>query len=483
MEKQISNHTINFSNGSTGFTGSAGSTGSDGALNYSSFSHIFVIIIIIIIFSALALLVLMSIGKKYIVRNWVKYRCNPIIIPFAGVFGKDSEQVMQICSGMIADSQAKSQLLPVKSQLSGTLGILGNFGNMFQTLRKRSGTFQALLMGTFGMLYSKIQSVGEIIHLIFIRLSEVLKKHFGIFLVIYKVLLTTYHTFNSVLRGPIGQLGEFLLCFDENTEIDIPNGLTKKIKYIQLGDRLLNNSKVIGTLEFSAENVDMYSYNNIIVSGTHLVNENNSWIRVNQSKSSQKLRNYTNKTIHCLITSNNLITINNIIFRDYIELNNNYTNNKMKQYILEHLNDEIYDKPINIGENYVSGFHKHTKIEMDNGSYKTMDTIKIGDNTINGKILGIILLKNTSEIYTDGTNYFSENNIYKINNSSKWELVSNSSLFRHYGNYCNTLYHLKTETGIITLENGLEFTDFIETTDKNTHNTIDTMIERIIFNS
>ena len=56
------------------------------------------------------------------------------------------------------------------------------------------------------------------------------------------------------------------------------------------------------------------------------------------------------------------------------------TNNKMKQYILEHLNDETYDKPINIGENYVSGFHKHTKIEMDNGSYKTMDTIKIGDN-------------------------------------------------------------------------------------------------------
>ena len=98
----------------------------------SGFFKLFILVIIIYIFIFLAGIVLVSVGKNNIRKNWVKYRCNPIIIPFAKFFGKDSTKTMRICTGMIAKLQSKSQLSPFKSQLSGTLGILGKFGNIFR---------------------------------------------------------------------------------------------------------------------------------------------------------------------------------------------------------------------------------------------------------------------------------------------------------------------------------------------------------------
>ena len=123
---------------------------------------------------------------------------------------------------------------------------------------------------------------------------------------------------------------------------------------------------------------------------------------------------------------------------------------------------------------------------MIDGKSKSIENIKIGDNTINGNVYGVIKLINTSETYTDGINYFSGNNIVKnnIDKDNKWDLVCNSNKYRYCSRNCNILYHISTDTGIVTLENGLQFTDFDETTDENVNDRIDNMIEsNIEFNS
>ena len=461
----------------------------------SGFFKLFILVIIIYIFIFLAGIVLVSVGKDNIRKNWVKYRCNPMIIPFAKFFGKDSKKTMRVCTGMIAKSQSKSQLSPFKSQLSGTLGVLGKFGNIFQTLRARASTFRALLMGVFESLYLRMQSLGRAIHYSFVKTSEIMRKNYGVFIVSLRSAMTVYNTFQSMWKGPIGSVARFL-CFDGNTEINILNGLTKKIKNIKIGDILSKSSKVISILEFSSDNVEMYNYNDIIVSSTHLVKENNEWIRIADSDLSRKIDKYHNPKIYCLITTNNIIKIGNHIFRDYIELNDNYTNNKMKQYIVEHLNAKDYNKRINIGTNYTFGFKNYTKIKMTDGKSKSIEDIKIGDNTVDGNVYGVVKLVNTSDIYTDGINYFSGNNIvkntiikdtYEVNN--EWDLVCNSNKYRYCARKCSrkcskkcgrkfdVLYHITTDTGIVTLENGLQFTDFDETTDENINDRIDRMIE------
>ena len=74
----------------------------------SGFFKLCILVIIIYVFIFLAGIVLVSVGKDNIRKNWVKYRCNPMIIPFAKFFGKDSKKTMRVCTGMIAKSQSKS---------------------------------------------------------------------------------------------------------------------------------------------------------------------------------------------------------------------------------------------------------------------------------------------------------------------------------------------------------------------------------------
>ena len=58
----------------------------------------------------------------------------------------------------------------------------------------------------------------------------------------------------------------------------------------------------------------MYDYNNVQVSGDHLVYENNRWVRVSESDSGC-LAPMESKRIVCLMTDNHKIQINGITFR------------------------------------------------------------------------------------------------------------------------------------------------------------------------
>ena len=84
-------------------------------------------------------------------------------------------------------------------------------------------------------------------------------------------------------------------------------------------------SRVTGIIHISKNILTSYtySYNNfkIYTSGNQLVKEDNLWIRISHSKYSRKVEpiniNYINFT-----TENNLIIINTILFRDFIETKN-----------------------------------------------------------------------------------------------------------------------------------------------------------------
>ena len=61
------------------------------------FYDIISVIIVIVIFVGIYLLNILAIGKKNIEKNWVKYRCNPMIMPFAGMFGHDPMENFAYC--------------------------------------------------------------------------------------------------------------------------------------------------------------------------------------------------------------------------------------------------------------------------------------------------------------------------------------------------------------------------------------------------
>ena len=54
-------------------------------------------IIIVVIFIFLYIFNILSVGIKRIEDDWPEYRCNPIIMPFASVFGYDPISNFSFC--------------------------------------------------------------------------------------------------------------------------------------------------------------------------------------------------------------------------------------------------------------------------------------------------------------------------------------------------------------------------------------------------
>jgi len=248
-------------------------------------------------------------------------------------------------------------------------------------------------------------------------------------------------------------------------------------------------------MKFEAKNTLMYIYKNIIVSGDHLVLENNKWIRVCNSKNAIFIPQYNERYIYCLQTEFNVILINDTIFSDYMEINDIILNNKINNLIKNHLNNEANYNNIGNKETFndsqnIRGFSGDTLIKIyDNKNKncieKKISNIEIGDFIINDKkyvkVTGIIKFYNDNvklfnyfynipEIIVSGSQLVFENN--------KWIMVCESKYSSKFNNNLNVeyLYNLCTEDNILPINN-IKFRDFNETNDIDINNTINKEIE------
>ncbi len=177
-------------------------------------------------------------------------------------------------------------------------------------------------------------------------------------------------------------------CFDEDTNIELQNGITKKIKEVCINDILKDGSYITSTMKLSSENVTMYKYKNIIVSGTHTIIINNKHIKVSDLENAIKIEDYRKPYIYCLNTSNKVIQLGKTFFTDWDEINDSIMysiRNKLKYKII---NNFTYSDIHNILE---GGFHSKTQLELIDGSSIFISKLEVGNILKSGeKILGIV---------------------------------------------------------------------------------------------
>jgi hypothetical protein len=117
--------------------------------------------------------------------------------------------------------------------------------------------------------------------------------------------------------------------FNENTKIDLKNGIVKKIKHISIGDVLCNGEKVYGIVEIDGQNIiEQAIYNlgkNKYIEGGANINLCDKNIKLtstldlysnNKLKKIKNIDEMDNKLYH-LLTDKKLFSINGIQFYDY----------------------------------------------------------------------------------------------------------------------------------------------------------------------
>jgi hypothetical protein len=492
---------------------------------------IFILLTILLIIAYFYSIIMLQIQP--IKNDWQQQRCNPKVIPFAGLINKPNDKSIAAftqenfiyCTQNILTSLSSYALQPltfltaslnvlygdlsddiqsgrsmfdnvrnnisiivkeimgriinslvpiqqiiigfkdIMSKVQGILisGLFTSFGT-YETLRSLLGTIVQLIINTLIALVVIIASMWVIpftwgiassMTAIFISISIPLA-----ILVIFMTKVLHIHS-NSIPKIP----SKPRLCFDEDTNLKMNNGTTKKISEIEVGDNLEYNNIVTSKIKLCANNIQMYNLYGVIVSDKHIVYYNDKWIHVRNHPHAVLINSYNKPYIYCLNTSIKTITINNVIFSDWDDLYDNNVLNIINNFIqLNIIKNENYEIKKNDIHKYLdSGFHPETNIMLKNGNIKHIKDIIIGDILKNDeKVYGLVEIEGTL-IYNQYEYDFDNNtqpiigssNLLFYNNKSK--IMSTNMLNTKYKQnqdvISNKLYQLLTHTGTYYINN------------------------------
>lgn len=393
-------------------------------------------------------------NKKENLKYFEENRCNIeniLLYPF--VRPKEFSDIsfqsnFNYCSSRVTKSIIETFLSPFYDIIDTIISIFSTIFTNIEDIRGMFNKTRTYFSEMSYELYTKLRNQYSRFAYLANAFNKLFTKIYQTFDNLFHVILYIFYTLGSIWNGPIGGFARFF-CFDGDTEIELKNNNFIKIKDIKLNDELLTG-KVLSIMEFSSDNVDMYNYKNIIVAGSHLVNEN-KWIRVENSKFSKKIK-FNKSKIYCLRTTDNRIIINGQEFSDYDETNNIQINKQIQQLISNKLNNKFIN--VNYKQSHW-GFCPLTKM----------------NNNIN--IIGKIkFIADKNDIY-EYNNIIATGNQFVYHNDN-WIQMRTIGIKKIY-DYNPIFYNIVTENNIIKINNIL-FRDFEQCSDEKTNQQIDNIV-------
>ena len=345
---------------------------------------LFVIVLVTIVLFILCSYCSAVANAQPIIDDWQNQRCNPSVIPFAGLINAPPDmtaaeftsQNFAHCTQDILKAGAGEALSPltkivdmlmsimtavqesingvremiskIRTQLQAIVEeIMGRIMNMMVPLQqiiigfksamsKMQASLTAGLFTSLGSYYAIKSLTSVIIKFIIIILVAmvvlIIMLFASFFGIAAAIILTGVFTafaiptaivLNNAIKTLNVDVGMNLptICFDGATEFAMADGSTKPIRDLQVGDALPGNNRVTGTFVLDATNgVQMYNLNGVVVSESHTVLYNGDWINVASHPDAIRIADYKERFIYCLNTSEKAFGLNGMTFADWDEL-------------------------------------------------------------------------------------------------------------------------------------------------------------------
>jgi hypothetical protein len=256
-------------------------------------------------------------------KNWPKYRCQPMIMPFASFFGHDTNENFQFCLKGIFTTELGSVFSPIFSILSGFLGALGNLMNMANNMRLQFSTFMGGINTLIQNFLDRFKQLAENIRQVAMRMKMLFGRLFATF---YSIIYMSMATLTAMQNFGDTVIFRFLdlFCFAPETEIDVEGKGTIAVKDVVIGDILSKTgSRVTSVFQFMADGQPMVEFpGGIRVSSNHYVAFQGSYIRSDAHPDAKLVEDWnggTARPLICFNTNNHKIPVGNYVFLDYDE--------------------------------------------------------------------------------------------------------------------------------------------------------------------
>jgi hypothetical protein len=259
---------------------------------------------------------------KKIKDNWPMYRCNPMYMPLSDNIQQDFVYCIQNMQSSFMGYllQPLTYVTTMLSSLGGNFtSSINDIRNMFNKIRNFITSIIQNIFGVFLNLIIEFQKIT-------IGINDTIGKTIGIMVTMMYIMDGSIKTMQSTWNGPSGQLVRALgHCFDPDTKIKLKNGEMLKIKDLNLGDILEDDSKILSTMKIINNNSEkIYKFENtlidgeyIFVTGSHLIFYKNNFIEVKDHPDAVLETERNPEYFSCLITNTHNIKIGNELFWDW----------------------------------------------------------------------------------------------------------------------------------------------------------------------
>jgi len=310
-------------------------------------------------------------------QNWAEYRCQPQMMPLAGLFGYDINENFQFCLQQIIQENTKGVTGPFAQGMFGFTGILTNLMNSANSFRTMLATLVGGVIKIVNEFKARMTALMGRVKMTASRMKAMMFRVYGtMFAVIYMGLSAQTGIMNFGDTFIFKFIDTF--CFPPEQAITLEDGSVIAISDVMIGDVLVGGHRVETTYMFAADGQTMVNLNGIEVSSNHLVASKGIWVMAKDHPDAIPVLPWAGgiyRPLMCLTTHDHILDIGQYTFADYDETEKG--NQLAQQYVHSSLNGLKADTPYK-EVSYEVGLPLASEIKTEDG-YKRIDEIHLGD--------------------------------------------------------------------------------------------------------
>ena len=163
-------------------------------------------IFIVAMFSAFLIVDSFNGSVQSLQDNWVLYRCNPVMMPFAGYFAPKGTTVstqdnFSYCVQTMMSNFAPSITQPFSYLQSMTVDMMGSINDNMMASTQQSASLNTGMSGIFESIYGVFLNTIIEFNIIIIKLMDTQGKISGIITTIMYIMTAVQYTFESMWDG------------------------------------------------------------------------------------------------------------------------------------------------------------------------------------------------------------------------------------------------------------------------------------------
>jgi hypothetical protein len=326
-------------------------------------------------------------------KNWPKYRCRPQIMPFASLYGYNTQENFSYCLTNIFKDQSSTTLGPLFSILANFGGVLGSLLGSINNLRLQGASLFGGITKIFSEFTTRISMVSLKIQTSAIRIKSLMNR---VQTTMFAIMYMGLSAVNAATSFGDTALFRFLdtFCFPPETLIEVINVDTKsidtiKIKDIYIGQKLKNGKQITSTFKFHVVDQPMVQIGDIKVSSNHYVLDKmlGSFVKAINHPDAILSDPWTGELI-CLNCQGNTFDIGIYTFLDYDETPEG--DHDTMNWIEQHLNGSNNEFGPRHNYDYTTVVKSNTRVVKKDGSDLPINEVNLNDILSMGKVIGIV---------------------------------------------------------------------------------------------